>query len=217
MLINYSMVIWVQLIDLPLPISHVWVTYWQAEAGCCSFQIPRRQVWPRTAQTSVGGKHPTCFENMQGNLLLNEGDNHPLIFCVCWDVPPQSNNTFIDSNFMQISPQVCNSRGLFFTHFYLSICFAGADSFPPSLLSLSFTGAPPASTPAGHPPTRFCSPLPNIWHCCANSFQMPVHTGEKLFCSGSSFWFRKSYLLLCSTPNQVTEQNMLNIPEGLLK
>lgn len=130
-------------------------------------------------ESSGGCKDPTCFENMQGNLLLNEGDNQPLIFCVCWDVPPQSNSTFIDSNLMQISPQVCNSRGLLFTHFHLSICFEGADS---SLhlfchcLSQELSLLQPLLVT---PPTRFYSPLPNIWHCCANSFQMPVHTGER--------------------------------------
>lgn len=44
---------------------------------------------------------------------------------------------------MHISLQVCNSRGLLFTHFHLSIRFECVNSFPPSPLSLSFTGAPP--------------------------------------------------------------------------
>lgn len=83
--------------------------------------------------------------------------------------------------------------------------------FPLFLPSLSFTGAPPPKTPAGHPLS--CSPLPNIWHCCANSFQMPVHTGER-----SSFAQNQAFdcllfdrLHFCSTLNQVVEQNACTI------
>lgn len=99
-----------------------------------------------------GGKHPTRFENAQANLLLNEGDNRPFIFCACWDVPPQSNNTFIDSNFMQMSLQVCNSRGLLFTHFYLSICFECADSFPSISAVIVFHKSSPSFNPCWSPP-----------------------------------------------------------------
>lgn len=98
---------------------------------------------------------------------------------------------FINSNFMHISQQVCNSRGLCTALHFSPFLHPSASTVPfpwmclfPSIspvMPLFFTESPlmlpsnaSPSTPAGHP--LFCSPLPNIWHCCLNSVQMPIHT-----------------------------------------
>lgn len=90
-LINYNMVIWVHRIDLLLPISCVWVMYWQT--GSCSFDIPRRKVWPQIP-------HRGLKTTLQSLLCSSS-----LVLCCGGEL------TFVNYYFMYISQRRNNPGG----------------------------------------------------------------------------------------------------------
>lgn len=90
-LINYNMVIWVHRIDLLLPISCVWVMYWQT--GSCSFDIPRRKVWPQIPHRGL----KTTWQS----LLCSSS----LVLCCGGEL------TFVNYYFMYISQRRNNPGG----------------------------------------------------------------------------------------------------------
>ncbi len=126
MLINYNMVIWVHSIDLPLPISCVWVMYWQTEAELLFIWHPSEvgltpyhtQIIPSQARGFffgfffyINSKH-TLKTTWNRGCIISPRPPRVNSFCCCLR---QSSicfsHSFMNSYFMYISQQVSNPRG----------------------------------------------------------------------------------------------------------